>query len=230
MMADVHGNAIALRKCLSHLRRLGAEEIVFLGDAVGYMPGESEVVELLQSSAATCLRGNHEEMLLSPERRRSDLETVYRLGAARKRLGRASLEALASWPVSREMVWAGRRALLVHGSPGDPLEGYLYPDTDLSLHADVPFEVVVTAHSHRPFIRTCGGKTFVNVGSVGLPRDRGDLGAFALCDPGSGALSVHRFEFDVDEVVAAYGDDLDASVLECLRREAADVEGGVLNA
>ena len=82
----------------------------------------------------------------------------------------------------------------------------------------LPFDAVVMGHTHRPFVRSSGGKTFVNVGSVGLPRDRGDLAGFAMYDTETNQFEIVRVALDVDAILAAYGDRIADNVRDCLRR------------
>src|SRR5215204_6063273 len=73
-IGDIHGSYTKLRNLLDRCtEHRGATEyrIVFLGDYIDRGPGSQQVVELLintQSRApdrVTCLRGNHEDMLLN---------------------------------------------------------------------------------------------------------------------------------------------------------------------
>jgi serine/threonine protein phosphatase 1 len=80
-VGDIHGSytklASLLEHCIKRHRTHGGEapRFVFLGDYVDRGPGSREVVELLmemQSNAPehiVCLRGNHEEMLISAAKR-----------------------------------------------------------------------------------------------------------------------------------------------------------------
>jgi predicted phosphodiesterase len=157
-------------------------------------------------------------MLLNPGDVPADREAAYRLGDARAQVDEVHLRRIAAWPTSRELTVGGRTLLLVHGSPTEPLDGYVYPDTDLAPFADVPYDAVVMGHTHRPFVRSCGGKVFVNAGSIGLPRDRGDLAAFALYDSAADRFETVRVPLDVPAILAAYGDRIADTVRACLLR------------
>jgi putative phosphoesterase len=216
-LSDVHGNAIALDACLQRLSALSVDATYFLGDAVSYLPAAPEVIDRLKRESIVCQQGNHEQMLLSggaPER-----HDAYRLELARQQLDEDQLRQLAAWPIRRELICGHRKLLLVHGSPAAPLGGYVYPDTDLAAFGDLAYDAVVMGHTHRPFVREHGGKLFVNVGSVGLPRDHGNLAAFALYDDEAHSFEIIRVPLDVDAILAAYGNDIHDSVRACLRRK-----------
>jgi putative phosphoesterase len=217
-LSDVHGNALALDACLARVRSIEADAVYFLGDAVGYLPAAREVLDRLDLERIPCQQGNHERMLLNPAEVPADREAAYRLGGARAQLDEEQLRRIAAWSTTRELTAGRRTLLLVHGSPAEPLDGYVYPDTDLAAFADVPYDAVVMGHTHRPFVRSCDGKVFVNAGSVGLPRDRGDQAAFALYDSAADRFETVRVPLDVPAILAAYGDQIADPVRACLLR------------
>jgi predicted phosphodiesterase len=217
-LSDAHGNPMALEVCLRALADAGAEQLHFLGDAVGYMPGEAEVLEQLRAAGAVCIRGNHEAMLLGELPVSEQSEQVYRLAGARARLRPEHRAWIATWPLQRELEVAGRRLLLVHGSPQDPLGGYIYPDTDLAAFAGLPYDRVLLGQTHRPFVRAAGPVEVVNIGSSGMPRDVGNLASCAIYDSSDHKMQLLRCPFDAEAVIAAYADQVDTSVIACLRR------------
>jgi putative phosphoesterase len=193
-IADAHGNPGGLAACLDRLAGLGVDAVHFLGDAVGYGPEAAAVLDRLRRDGIPCQLGNHEAMLLAGPPAGRD--AVYRLADARAGLSAEVLAELAAWPRARELEAGGRRIRLVHGSPADPLRGYLYPDTDLAPLDGLECDVVVCGHTHRPFVRAGAGPLVVNAGSVGLPRDAGSLAAFAVYDTAAGAATIYRVAFD----------------------------------
>lgn len=228
IFADVHGNSLALAQCVQTIAEMDVEETYFLGDLVGYLPGEQECLDLLEVLEPRCQRGNHEEMLLSPTAQSEDYDDVYGLRAARSRLGAEVLERLSTWPARRERTIDGRRLLFVHGSPSRPLDGYVYPDADLSAFETLPYDAVLMAHTHRPFVARVGGTLVANVGSVGLPRDVGALCSFAIYDAASNDVRVLRLHMDVQAVLARWGARMHDSTKQCLLRDAPQFVGEVI--
>ena len=51
-------------------------------------------------------------------------------------------------------------------------------------------------NTHRPFIRKAGSSTYVNVGSIGLPRDDGRYASFCIFEPEQGTVEIHRFSIE----------------------------------
>lgn len=217
-VSDAHGNPTGLAGCLGALQRAGAERIYFLGDAVGYFPEENGALDLLRGAGATCVRGNHDAMLLGDLPLSPDRDRAYRIGEARTRIEPRHLEWLRQWPERLEVDLDGIRALLQHGSPGDPLEGYVYPDGDFSSFASLPFSLVAMGHTHRPLVAASGSVTLLNPGSSGMPRDVGDLASCAIWNSATRQAEVLRVRFDAAALLRKWGDQLHTSAAACLLR------------
>lgn len=232
LLSDAHGNITAFERGMELLRAKGAEQIYFLGDAIGYVPNIS-VLERLYADGTPCLLGNHEAMLLS-RRYAPEREAAYRLGEIAALLPNEILRWVANWPNSRVLPVAGGVALLVHGSPKDPTFDYVYPDTDLAQFADAErngktLRAVFMGNTHRPFVRDCGGVRFVNIGSCGMPRDDGAWGSVCLYDETDNAVRILRYPID-DTTQALRGRyaDLHPAVLDAFARRSEGTPYGEL--
>jgi predicted phosphodiesterase len=204
LISDAHGNPFGLQAACDELRERGARTIIFLGDAVGYLPLECDVIGLLRRAQAVCVRGNHEAMLLGELPCRAD--EVYRLEAARARLAAEDLEFIASWPDRRLIADSrapDRTLIAVHGSPLDPLSAYVYADSDLSFVDDIDCAALACGHTHRAFVARRGTKMIVNCGSVGLPRDVGASASSALLDLAELRCEIVRRAFDAGRLLDA---------------------------
>ncbi len=222
LLSDVHGNALALSLCLERIKILEPEQIYFLGDAVGYFPGASEVLSLLRSFGVECQKGNHEAMLLGHIPFTRNQDRIYGIEAARASLSPADYAFIESWPERRELEADGKRVLFVHGSPENPLEGYVYPDGSFEWLPRLEYDAVFCGHSHRPFVAEFRGKIIATVGSCGLPRDQGDQAAFAVYDSTTSSCEVFRVKLDVAAVLSSFGDNFVApEVRRVLERKSA---------
>ena len=186
-------------------QRRNISRLYFLGDVVGYLPGEADCLEMLNAAGAECQQGNHEAMLLTVNTKSIASDSVYLLEEASRRLTASAIEQLRNWPLVASVEIEGRRLLLVHGTPNDPLHGRLYPDGDVDDAVTPGFDAIFMGQTHRPFIATSANTLVANVGSVGLPRDVGDLSSFAIYDTDTGECFVHRVRFDVDQVLEYVG-------------------------
>lgn len=64
ILSDVHANLEALEVALKFLRDAEVDEIVFLGDAVGYGPNPNEVCALLRDNCLHACVGNHDAAVI----------------------------------------------------------------------------------------------------------------------------------------------------------------------
>ena len=80
---------------------------------------------------------------------------------------------LLQLPVTQRVTLAGKRFLLVHATPRDPLDEYLLKDPEVWARRlqNVQADIVCVGHSHMQFNIQVNGTVVLNPGSVGLPRD-----------------------------------------------------------
>lgn len=217
VFSDAHGNFLAFEQCLQLLNTLAVDKMFFLGDAVGYCPDGELVLSRLNSLAVECILGNHDAMLLGKLPLDSQRDTIYGVDRQRKKISQKNMDFLANWPQQRSFSINNSNILMVHGSPWDVSQGYVYPDSDMSIFVDLPYDVVFLGHTHRPFIRKVGNVKVVNVGSCGLPRDQGNLLSCALYDTDTGVVKIVRKYFDVEKVCNKYPE-IHPDTYQCLHR------------
>jgi predicted phosphodiesterase len=192
ILSDAHGNVEAFRLGLHILTEARADSIYFLGDAVGYIP-DGGVVSLLQESNIRSIRGNHDDMLVR-ESATAEQDAVYRHRETFAALKPTEREFLKALPLKGEFRGDGVTGLFVHGSPANPLTGYVYPDSDLSQFSKIEADVVFMGHTHHPFVRQFDGKMFVNVGSCGLPRGEDLRGSVCIFDVAERRADIVRYD------------------------------------
>ena len=65
IIGDVHGHYDGLMELMDLIAPTTGDEIYFLGDLVDRGPKSSEVVEFVKTNRYACLRGNHEELMMT---------------------------------------------------------------------------------------------------------------------------------------------------------------------
>jgi predicted phosphodiesterase len=225
ILSDAHGNHKALGQAIEILQSLGAIDFAYLGDAIGYIPSSSVVRQLrTMKNLQVCLRGNHEDMLLN-NRVSSEREAIYQLGLTSKFLSKSDLYFLSLLPTSQQMQCGAGKLFFVHGSPVDNTYGYVYPDTDLD-QFETDANYVFMGNTHRPFQRSVGATTYINVGSCGLPRDDGRFGAAVLFNPANGASRIIRYDItDNTKLTLKTSPAVHDTVLHLFDRESQSIEG-----
>ncbi len=226
-LSDAHGNPEGLANCMSVLARKGATRLYFLGDAVGYLPRWTEVLELLRSHEVTCLRGNHDERVLHFVLKESSTD-AYQLLPSYLESIRPYVEWMASWPNSVSVAVDGLSLMLMHASPEDSLNGYVYPWTDMSSIAWPKADAIGMGHTHRPFARFHEDHLLFNPGSCGLPRDIGHLASCGLLDTRDRSVTIYRVPFSVERVLAD-SRFIHPEVRKCLGRLPVQYEGQLVD-
>ncbi len=227
LLSDAHGNPEGLANCMAVLASTGADRLYFLGDAVGYLPRWAEVLELLRSHEVTCLRGNHDDHVLRFALKESATD-AYQLLPSYLESIQPYVAWMASWPDSVSVELDGFSLMLVHASPKDRLNGYVYPWTDVSGIDWPKADAIGMGHTHRPFARHHEGQLLFNPGSCGLPRDIGHLASCGLLDTRGRSVTIYRVPFSVERVLAD-SRFIHPEVRECLGRLPAQYEGQLVD-
>lgn len=214
VISDAHGNIGGFDAACRILADAKVDRLIYLGDAVGYIP-DVMVVRRLIESKLTWIAGNHEVMLLEEEPETSD---AYRLQALKAKLSTREMDFIRALPRSLSLELDGTRCLFVHGSPNDPTYGYVYHDTELATVGGADHDVVFMGHTHRPFVRSYCNTTFVNVGSCGLPRDASARGSACLFDTISREARLMSFSLAVAARHAISNFDIAPAVRRTLER------------
>ena len=61
VIADIHSNLEALHAVLEKIAGLSVDEIVCLGDIVGYNANPDECIDIMRRGKIDCVLGNHDE-------------------------------------------------------------------------------------------------------------------------------------------------------------------------
>jgi putative phosphoesterase len=176
LIADIHGNAVALEAVLADVHRRGADEIVCLGDVAAGGPQPREVLKRLRALGCSVVRGNADDWLLGSTPVEED-DDARRLRAiiewARAQLSDVDLAYLESFVPTVELdLGRPHRLLCFHGSPQATSDRLLAttPEEELTrLFAGAAADVFAGGHTHIQLARRLGARLLVNPGSVGLP-------------------------------------------------------------
>ena len=225
LISDIHGNLDALQVVLADIDRRGVDEIVCLGDIVGYGPNPIECVDLIAERCTWSLMGNHDFAVLYEP---TNFNVVAKDAAHWTR--DVLEEAVEKDPESgnRRLDFLNRiktRQLheklytCVHGSVRKPINEYLFDEDIRDDPAKVRriFEMIdercLVGHTHvqgvfvdEPDFFTpdeVNGvyqlndreKAIINVGSVGQPRDRDPRSAYAVLH--EDRIEFVRLEYDI---------------------------------
>ncbi|MEP6595167.1 MAG: metallophosphoesterase family protein [Ginsengibacter sp.] len=217
VFSDAHGNEPGFYKCYDYLLKY-SDVIYYLGDAVGYFPLSNNIIDTLRINNIYCLKGNHDAMLLGELSYEKHQEEIYQIKKCRTAISVENLHFLKDLKSQKEVIADNRTLLFVHGSPSNPLNGYIYPDTEIDYFQKLPYNAIFMGHTHLAFIKTAAEKNLVNVGSCGLPRDVGNKLTVVLYDTKKKEAAIREFEMNVKEVIKKYGSEIHLSVIDVLNR------------
>lgn len=214
IISDVHANLEALTAVLARIDQDGADQIICLGDVVGYNANPNECVSIIRERGIPTVCGNHDAVA-------SGIEEPWgfnpiALSAAmwtRENLAGDQLSWLKSLPVNITM----DHFIASHGSPTDR-DCYLFTWEDVLPHASFLTEqgknLCFFGHTHCPGIfstdgcysvdgdnrfKASGDKVFfINVGSVGQPRDGDPRSAFGYFDTDTLTFEQVRVEYPIE--------------------------------
>ncbi|MGI8858102.1 MAG: metallophosphoesterase family protein [Thermomicrobiales bacterium] len=227
LIADIHGNLLALDTVLAELARVGVDELICLGDVAALGPQPGAVIARLRALQCPVVMGNTDAWLLDPTLAEGSSAPV--LVTSQWCMTQLSVDDLAyvrtfSPTLSRTLP-DGTELLCFHGSPrsfDDAITATTPAETLDEMLAGADAAIMVGGHTHISMMRRHRGARIINTGSVGLP----GIGAvtpynrdvhwaeYAVLD-GDGdhtAITLHRTPLDVAAMVrVAHASDMPES-------------------
>jgi putative phosphoesterase len=202
VISDIHSNYDALQAVLSAIGDYDA--LICLGDLVGYGAQPNEVVSEIRSLRPKAIvMGNHDCAVSTGETSGFVPHAVQAVEWTRKNIAPENLTYIASLRTKATCTTDGAKIAIAHGSPRDPLNEYIYPDTAefilRSLVEDSGGTILLLGHTHVPFVRKFDSMLLGNPGGVGQPRDGDARASYAILEPFSEPeFQIHRVVYDVD--------------------------------
>jgi predicted phosphodiesterase len=206
IISDIHSNLEALTKALEIIDQRSVDEIICLGDIVGYGANPNECVEVVRRRCSIVIKGNHDEALLNAsiikrftEDARSAIEWT------RTQITEEKISYLRTLTFSRKK----SDLFFVHASPCNPEEWKYILDNETAATTFQCFSepLCFIGHTHAPAIFSLvghaksiakGNRYLVNVGSIGQPRDQISDLSFGIFDSVSWTYENIRSSYDVE--------------------------------
>ncbi len=221
VISDIHSNRHALKAVLTDIRSLKIDEIICLGDIVGYGPTPKEVFEAAYNNIHHFLLGNHDAVIAGIMDPGCFNDNARRLI---EWTGSVLDGATGKFFRTLPLVIEGSCFRCTHGEFADPGRfGYIIDQDEAAEAFRVCSEQLLFAgHSHLPGIFVIGqsgtphqlppqdfsledGKRYiVNVGSVGQPRDNDIRASYCIFDITNKNILFRKIPFDIE----AYCEDL----------------------
>ncbi len=213
IISDIHGNLEALQSILEHIKSQDINEIVCLGDVIGYGANPNECTDIIKETCKVVIAGNHDFAatgktdisFFNPYAKQAVLWTKNVLTAA-------SFEYISNLPFHEYV----NERIYVHATPLRPENwGYIMSNFEaLKEFGYFSQKVCFVGHSHFPiiiefqdgkcqFVRNSEitlqdeKRYIINVGSVGQPRDGNVRACYIIYNIEAKHIQYHRVEYDI---------------------------------
>lgn len=217
ILGDIHANLAALEAVLAAVDAEGIEQILQVGDVVGYGAAPKEVIEVLRERNAVVVKGNHDAACVGElDARFFNRDARAGVRFTEGQLGRVEIQWLKDLP----LVAQTEHCSMAHGTLHRP-ERFEYvqsvADAEPSLdmmehpacfvgHTHVPVTIMrMVDDPHRTSYTIESGVdlaessvALVNVGSVGQPRDDDPRAAYAIYDSETKRVDMFRIDYDIE--------------------------------
>jgi len=215
LLSDIHGNLEALDAVLEAARRFEPYQLMCLGDFVGYGADPEPCLELAGDRANLMLAGNH-DLAVSGIISTVDFNSIAResIEWTCDQLTAEDRELLSNLPLQ----YIDGDYSYSHASPLDPMRfTYIRTLEDVAeVFASIGQRFCFVGHTHLPVVVTMNNRHgrmevvrdprikiedhcryFVNVGSVGQPRDSNPDSCMVVLDEEAGTMEFVRVPYDV---------------------------------
>ncbi len=224
ILSDIHSNLEAFKAVLTDLAQEQVDQVLFLGDIVGYAADPDQCIEILRGLTPQAVAGNHDRAAVGLA------DTAYFNPVARVAVEWTAgiitadhAAFLKTLPLTASLPGM----LLVHATPYRPERwNYVFSLEDAAQcfrHCEQP--ICFTGHSHYPmfFVQDRQGiisvirdltftlldscRYLINVGSVGQPRDGDPRAAYGIYKPEEASFHIKRVPYDIkrtqEKIIAA---------------------------
>ena len=214
IFGDIHSNLDAFNVVLDDCRAQGVTDFLCTGDVVGYNACPRECLQIIRDLGCPVVMGNHDHYVSS----RQNLDDFNPAAAeviiwTRRQLMVDEIFFLRNIP----FVVTKAGMTLVHATMDRP-ESFGYVFDHLQTEANFSHQltpICFHGHTHCPMIYekqasgiyridaqdfklTLGRKYFINVGSVGQPRDGDPRASYVIYEPATRLVRFRRLEYDVE--------------------------------
>jgi predicted phosphodiesterase len=214
LFGDIHANLEALEAVLDDAAKQHVTDYVCMGDVVGYNADPAACLERVRAMDCPTVKGNHDEDASATH----SLENMNPVAAAALEWTRQQLgDEQKQWLRRLRMVRQVADFTVVHSTLDQPAHwNYVTNRFDAMSNFSYQFtQICFHGHTHVPRVYVKadrvrevpadsvviedGAKYFINVGSVGQPRDGDWRACYAIYDLDAKQIVFRRIAYDIAE-------------------------------
>lgn len=180
VLADIHGNYIALRKCIDYALSRNISTFIFLGDYVGELAYPEKTMQIIYEMSAKykCyfIKGNKEDYWIDYQNRgevgwKDNDSTTGSLLYTYEHLSDRDIDFFRELPISQSIIIANMPQITIcHGSPYKVNQKLLpNSNTTFEIMDAIDTSIILCAHTHIQNKIENKGKIVLNAGAVGVP-------------------------------------------------------------
>ena len=220
VISDIHSNLDALQAVLYDISRQSIDDVISLGDNIGYGPQPEEVIVHLKRHAISSVLGNHELALLDKDY----LRTFNPYARKALEINKNKLSDPAKRYISSlKPCFVKYGCRFVHGTPPDNITTYVFKEPDqklISIMKRLKQNITFVGHTHQLAVYELdqgifekkilikltvslakGAKYIINTGSVGQPRDGYNEAKYIIWDSAQGTIEPRFVPYDYYEAI-----------------------------
>lgn len=216
IISDIHSNLEALEAVLAKISGLKVDEILCLGDIVGYNPNPNECIDIVRRTGIRCIMGNHDsrasgleepdnftplakEAVLWTRERLTEENKIFLRGLPRELmiddffLFHGSIHDTDRYIIDEKDTMDNFEMLST--LPGKPKTGF-FGHTHVKVVLSLQRGKVLLAPDEE--LKLSPWKRYlINPGSVGQPRDGEPGASFLAYDEFNEKVNFHRVDYDI---------------------------------
>lgn len=218
LFGDIHSNLEALEAVLEDASQMGVTNYACLGDIVGYNADPAACLEIVRGMKCPTVKGNHDEGAST----NTPLDGMNSVAATTLEWTRRQLSAdQQQWLKRLQMVRQVSDFTLVHSTLDQP-QNWDYVSSRFDAMANFSYQftpICFHGHTHVPriYMKTdnkavevaaelieieARAKYFINVGSVGQPRDGDSRACYVIYDHELRQMVFRRVNYDIAKAQA----------------------------
>ena len=211
LIADIHGNKLALDTVLAQFDLRAVDSIICLGDVAMLGPQPAESIATLQALQIPVVMGNTDAWFFGGDQ--PGPETARLANWCREQVSLGDIDYVQSFAPSIEIeLEKGLKLLACHATPRnfDEVISAGTPTSDIQAMLNgASQQLIAGGHTHVQLLRQINQQRFINPGSVGLPgigprsddlarNLHVDWAEFAIIDTGNDDLSIEFYRTPID--------------------------------